>query len=75
MSVEQLLLFEEVPAAPVIISVPEAKITPVLNGFYYEQSSRKFVSFVLGRRHYEILASRCRLPDEWKNKIKEERVI
>jgi len=47
----------------------------VLNGFYYEQSSRKFVSFVLGRRHYEILASRCRHDKQWQEKIKKERFI
>ncbi len=48
---------------------------PVLNGFYYETSSRKFVSFVLGRRHYEIPASRCRLTKEWQQKIMRERSI
>lgn len=72
MSVEQLLMFEEAPVDLVEISVPT--VSP-LNGFYYEQSSRKYVSFVLGKRHFEMLASRCRFPDEWKNKIKEERAI
>jgi hypothetical protein len=75
MSVVQLLLFEEAPAPKVITSVPKTSGPPVLNGFYYEQSSRKFVSFVLGRRHYEMLASRCRHPKEWQDKIKKERVI
>lgn len=46
-----------------------------LNGFYYEESSRRFVSYVLGRRHFEVLASRCNFPKEWQEKIKRERSI
>ncbi|MEC0310152.1 hypothetical protein P4H67_25695 [Paenibacillus lautus] len=30
----------------------------VLNGMYYEQSSGKFVSYVLGRRHFEVSTGR-----------------
>ncbi len=66
MRVEQLDLFTEFSPAP----APAA-----LNGFYYEQATRKFVSFVLGRRHYEVLASRCRFDQEWKNRIMQERSI
>lgn len=48
---------------------------PLLNGFYYESSSKKFVSFVQGRRHYEILESRCREFKYWQDMIKKERSI
>lgn len=47
----------------------------ILNGFYYERSTNKFVSFVLGRRHYEISAYRSGFPVEWQNKMKKERAI
>lgn len=47
----------------------------VLNGVYYEQSSGKFVSFVLGRRHYEWSAKRCTFDKEWQEKTKRERAI
>ncbi|MFC4305760.1 hypothetical protein [Cohnella boryungensis] len=70
MTVEQLLLFSE-PSGPKIIVVRPI----VLNGFYYEQSSHKFVSFVQGRRYYEILASRCKFDRDWQDKIKRERSI
>lgn len=67
MTVEQLDLFE--------FSEPAQ---PVLNGFYYEERSRRFVSFALGKRHFEILASRCsppKWPKEWQETIKRERSI
>ncbi|MDT9723806.1 hypothetical protein DUZ99_02195 [Xylanibacillus composti] len=57
---------------------PAADAPKPLNGMYYEQSSRKFVSFVLGRRYWERLASLCRPPmysKEWQEKIKRERAI
>lgn len=63
MSVVQLDLFADPP--------PE----PILNGFYYERYTNKFVSFVNGRRHYEISAYRTGLPVEWQNRLKKERVI
>lgn len=47
----------------------------VLNGMYYEQSSGKFVSYVLGRRHFEITPGRCLGDKEWKERIKRERAI
>lgn len=47
----------------------------VLNGVYYEQESGKFVSFVLGRRHYEWSAKRCTFDKEWQEKTKKERAI
>lgn len=62
MIVEQMDLFDQQPDY-------------LLNGFYYERSTKKLVSFVFGRRHYEILASRCRLDKEWKEKIMKERSI
>jgi len=49
--------------------------SPVLNGMYYEQSSGKFVSYVLGRRHFEITPGRCLGDKEWKERIMRERAI
>ncbi|MHA6484501.1 hypothetical protein ACX1C1_21625 [Paenibacillus sp. strain BS8-2] len=51
---------------------------PILNGFYYEERTKRFVSFCNGRRHFEILASKCKGPDwtrEWKERIMKERAI
>lgn len=47
----------------------------VLNGMYYEQSSGKFVSYVLGRRHFEVSPGRCLGDKEWKERIMRERAI
>lgn len=47
----------------------------VLNGMYYEQSSGKFVSYVLGRRHFEITPGRCLGDKEWKERMMKERAI
>ncbi|MPY20266.1 hypothetical protein [Paenibacillus glucanolyticus] len=47
----------------------------VLNGMYYEQSSGKFVSYVLGRRHFEVTPGRCLGDKEWKERIMRERAI
>ncbi|WP_456289693.1 hypothetical protein M1D70_09245 [Paenibacillus sp. AK002] len=47
----------------------------VLNGMYYERSSGKFVSYVLGRRHFEITPGRCLGDKEWKERIIRERAI
>lgn len=48
---------------------------PVLNGMYYERSSGKFVSFVRGRRHFEVTPGRCLGDKEWKEKTMRERAI
>lgn len=48
---------------------------PVLNGMYYEQSSGKFVSYVLGRRHFEVTPGRCLGDKEWKERMMKERAI
>lgn len=51
---------------------------PVLNGFYYEEWTRRFVSYCNGRRHFEILARKCKGPNwplEWKERIMKERAI
>lgn len=53
----------------------EQDVQTVLNGMYYEQSSGKFVSYVLGRRHFEITPGRCLGDKEWKERIKRERAI
>lgn len=46
-----------------------------MNGMYYERSSGKFVSFVCGRRHFEITPGRCLGDKEWKEKTMRERAI
>jgi hypothetical protein len=56
-------------------SVPTLMNPPRLNGFYYERSSNKFVSFVLGKRHFEISARSCRYPKDWQEMLKRERSI
>ncbi|WP_036708088.1 hypothetical protein [Paenibacillus pinihumi] len=72
--IEQLELFDFEPKVePAIIFTSYS--VPALNGFYYETKTRKFVSFVLGQRYYEIPASRCRLAKEWQQKIMRERSI
>lgn len=48
---------------------------PALNGMYYERSTDKFVSFVRGRRHYEVPSKGCGLDREWQEKTKRERAI
>ncbi|WP_019420156.1 hypothetical protein [Paenibacillus sp. OSY-SE] len=53
----------------------ESEPLPVLNGMYYERSTERFVSFVLGRRHYEVSAKRCFLDKAWQEKTKRERAI
>jgi hypothetical protein len=65
---EQMDLFD-FPAEP---SQPAG---PVLNGMYYERSTDMFVSFVLGRRHYEEPAKGCPHLKEWQERIKRERAI
>lgn len=64
----QLDLFGDGAAA----AAPES---PLLNGMYYERSTDKFVSFVLGRRHFEEPAKRCGHPKEWQERVKKERAI
>ena len=52
--------------------IKPVQIDPALNGFYYEKTTKLFVSFVLGERYYEN-------PEEgdekWRTKIKETRSI
>ncbi|KGE17593.1 hypothetical protein [Paenibacillus wynnii] len=64
-SVEQLDLFAG--------TVPE--LATLLNGMYYEKSTGLFVSYVLGRRYFEVTPSRCLGDKEWKEKTKRERAI
>jgi hypothetical protein len=72
-SVVQLDLFDlEQPAEK---SFKQTVRSSPLNGMYYERSSRKFVSFVQGRRHFEVTPSRCLGDKAWKEKIMRERVI
>lgn len=48
---------------------------PVLNGMYYEKKTNKFVSYVKGRRHFEVTPGRCLGDEAWKEKTKRERAI
>jgi len=48
---------------------------PVLNGMYYEQVTDMFVSFVLGKRHYQEPAKGCQWTKDWQEKTKRERSI
>lgn len=62
MNVVQLDLFDHIDSAP-------------LNGMYYERSSGKFVSFVLGRRYFEVTPAHCLGDKAWKDKTMRERSI
>jgi hypothetical protein len=73
MNVEQIDLFSQVDFK----SAPTESVV-VLNGFYYGERTRQFVSFVQGKRHFEILASQCKgpkWPKDWQERIMRERVI
>ncbi|MCY9734664.1 hypothetical protein M5X17_13065 [Paenibacillus alvei] len=48
---------------------------PLLNGMYYERSTDKFVSFVLGRRYFETSAKKCTFEKAWQEKTQRERAI
>lgn len=70
MSAVQLDLFNDLHA-----DLVTTVAAPALNGFYYERSTDRFVSFVLGRRHYEESAKRCGHPKDWQERIRKERAI
>ncbi|KGE20667.1 hypothetical protein PWYN_00240 [Paenibacillus wynnii] len=53
----------------------EAPKVEVLNGAYYEKATGLFVTFVLGRRHYEWPAKKCTFDKEWREKTMKERAI
>ena len=38
---------------------------PILNGMYYEGNTDMFVSYVMGRRHYQVSAKGCKLDKAW----------
>jgi hypothetical protein len=48
---------------------------PVLNGMYYERATGKFVSYVCGRRYFEVTPARCLGDKAWKDKTMRERAI
>lgn len=52
-----------------------APALPVLNGMYYERATGLFVSYVLGRRHFEVGPADCLGDKDWKEKTKKERAI
>lgn len=53
----------------------DAEQEALRNGMYYERSTDQFVSFVLGRRYYEIAAKACNGDQAWKEKTRRERAI
>lgn len=53
----------------------DVQLDPLLNGMYYERSTNRFVSFVNGRRHYEISYWDCIGDKPWKERLKRERAI
>lgn len=57
------------------LNLPPDQAGEVLNGVYYEASTEMFVSFVLGRRHYEWPAKGCTFDREWREKTMKERAI
>ncbi|MMZ61576.1 hypothetical protein D3C76_1098090 [compost metagenome] len=63
MKIEQLDLFETIEQQP------------ALNGMFYERTSGKFVSYVLGRRHFEVSPGQCLGDKAWKEKTIRERAI
>ncbi|WP_234404990.1 hypothetical protein [Paenibacillus bouchesdurhonensis] len=48
---------------------------PALNGMYYERSTGLYVSYVQGRRYFEVTSARCLGDKAWKERIKKERSI
>lgn len=48
---------------------------PILNGMYYERSTGLFVSYVQGRRHFEVTWADSLGDKSWKEKTKKERGI
>lgn len=55
--------------------VPAPAGEPVLNGMYYERSTGLYVSYVQGRRYFEVTTARCLGDKTWKERIKKERAI
>lgn len=58
-----------------LFDLSEESQDSILNGMYYERSSKKIVSYVLGRRHFEVMPSRCIGDKSWQEKIMRERAI
>ncbi|TCZ76075.1 hypothetical protein E0485_14610 [Paenibacillus albiflavus] len=73
MNAIQLDLFADMDHGAV--QAPTAPKVPILNGFYYEASTDKFISYSLGKRHYEEPAKGCKHLKEWQNWLKRERAI
>lgn len=69
--VHQLDLFALIDAKP----KPPIRAVPNLNGLYYERETDLFVTFVQGRRHYEVPPGQCLGDKAWKDKTKKERAI
>ncbi|BFH63946.1 hypothetical protein [Paenibacillus azoreducens] len=70
MKIEQMDLFDSFEQQPT-----KFVGKPVLNGMYYERSTGLFVSFVRGRRHFEVTPGRCLGDKDWKEKTMRERAI
>lgn len=70
MSVIQLDLFSFSKSEPQV-----EQRAPVLNGMYYEVNTGLFVSYVQGRRYYEVTPAHCLGDRAWKERIMRERSI
>ncbi|MNW41741.1 hypothetical protein D3C74_188900 [compost metagenome] len=71
-SVEQLDLFGGMDFT---LPPDQAGEVEVLNGMYYERSTGLFVSYVLGKRYFEVTAAECLGDKQWKENTMRERVI
>ncbi|MEK3792040.1 hypothetical protein MKX42_09985 [Paenibacillus sp. FSL R7-0204] len=69
--VHQLDLFTLIDPKP----KPPIKAVPILNGLYYERSTGLFVTYVQGRRHFEVSTGQCLGDKARKEKTMRERAI
>ncbi|ETT45745.1 hypothetical protein C162_20466 [Paenibacillus sp. FSL R7-269] len=69
---QQIDLFALLDSKP---KPPAAAQKPLLNGIYYERRTGLFVTYVQGRRHFEVSLGRCLGDKAWKEKTMRERAI
>ncbi len=69
----QMNLFDYIDVVQQDDSLQRNSEGTLLNGCYYELSSGLYVSYVLGRRHWQ--GDGKNEPAEWRNRIKKERSI
>lgn len=54
---------------------PPVRTVPILNGIYYERATGLFVTYVQGRRYFEVSTGQCLGDKAWKEKTMRERAI